>query len=202
MVFRPTLGRVDRPRGVTGPVRPVQPRSADRGASTFAAMAAEMDIEGVDPWRELDISDLRSAGHPGPLPTPPPQPISPARQRAMADRTHRANLAVKVGIEYGTSFFTGFAGNVSRGGLFVATHQTIPVGARVELFFEMPDGHSVAAPAQVRWVRDIEQADMDGSAPGIGLAFVNLTHDDAIVLERYVATHAASVLYDEGAALP
>ena len=109
---------------------------------------------------------------------------------------------VKVGIEYGTSFFTGFAGNVSRGGLFVATHQTIPVGARVELFFEMPDGHSVAAPAQVRWVRDIEQANMDGSAPGIGLAFVNLTHDDAIVLERYVATHAASVLYDEGAALP
>lgn len=202
MVFRPTLGRVDRPRGVTGPVRPVQPRAGDRGASTFAAMAAEMDIEGVDPWRELDISDLRSAGHPGPLPAPPPQPISPGRQRAIADRTHRANLAVKVGIEFGTSFFTGFAGNVSRGGLFVATHQTIPVGARVELFFEMPDGHSVAAPAQVRWVRDIEQANLDGSAPGIGLAFVNLTHDDAIVLERYIATHAASVLYDEGAPLP
>jgi uncharacterized protein (TIGR02266 family) len=201
MTFRPTLGRVDRPRGATGPLRPVA-RPSDRGASTFAALAAEMDIEGVDPWRELDISDLRSAGHPGPLPTPPPQPISPARQRAIADRTHRANLAVKVGVEYGTSFFTGFSGNVSRGGLFVATHQTIPVGARVELFFEMPDGHSVAAPAQVRWVRDIEQADLDGSAPGIGLAFVNLTHDDAIILERYVATHAASVLYDDDAAPP
>jgi uncharacterized protein (TIGR02266 family) len=201
MMFRPTLGRVDRPRGATGPIRPAA-RTGDRGASTFAALAAEMDIEGVDPWRELDISDLRSAGHPGPLPTPLPQPISPARQRAIADRTHRANLAVKVGVEYGTSFFTGFSGNVSRGGLFVATHQTIPVGARVELFFEMPDGHSVAAPAQVRWVRDIEQANLDGSSPGIGLAFVNLTHDDAIVLERYVTTHAASVLYDEGHALP
>lgn len=191
--FRPTLGRVDRGRPPTAPIRPVQ-RPADRGAATFAALAAELDIEGVDPWRELDISDLRTSGHPGPLPTPPP--VAPPRARTLADRSVRATLAVKVGVEYGTSFFTGFSGNISRTGVFVATHQAVPVGARVELFFEMPDGHAVAAPAQVRWVRDLEQAELDGSSPGLGMVFVNLSHDDAIVLERYVAAHAASALND------
>ncbi|MCK6571458.1 PilZ domain-containing protein [Myxococcota bacterium] len=112
-------------------------------------------------------------------------------------RGHRANLAVKVGVEYGTTFFTGFSGNVSKGGVFVATHQTLPLGARVELFFEMPDGHAVSVPATVRWGRDVEQAALDGSPPGLGFSFVSLTHDDAIILERYIAAHAQSVLYDE-----
>ena len=196
--FRPTLGRVERARTTTGSLRPPA-RPADRGAATFAAMAAELDIAGVDPWRELDISDLRSSGHPGPLPIPDPAPVTLAAppERVQAARNPRAKLAVKVGIEYGTSFFTGFSGNVSRAGLYVATHQSVPVGERVELFFEMPDGHAVGAPAVVRWARDAEQAALDGSSPGLGLAFVGLSHDDTIILERFVAAHAASVLYDE-----
>jgi uncharacterized protein (TIGR02266 family) len=161
-------------------------------------LAAELDVGGVDPWRELDISDLRTAGHPGPLPTPAPQSRpTAAAERMRAERGHRAHLAVKVGVEYGTTFFTGFSGNISKGGVFVATHQTLPIGARVELFFEMPDGHAVSVPAVVRWVRDVDQATLDGSSPGIGLSFVSLTHDDAIILERYVAAHARSVLYDD-----
>jgi uncharacterized protein (TIGR02266 family) len=193
-VFRPSLGRADRvARAATPPPRPTRP--ADRGAATFAALAAELDVGGVDPWRELDISDLRTSGHPGPLPTPAPQ-VRPAvsPERMQGQRGPRAHLAVKVGVEYGTSFFTGFSGNISRGGVFVATHQSLPIGARVELFFEMPDGHAVSVPATVRWVRDADEAALDGSSPGVGFSFVHLTHDDAIILERYVSAHAQSVL--------
>lgn len=196
-VFRPSLGRVDRASSPSTPA-PRPARTSDRSAATFAALAAELDVGGVDPWRELDISDLRVAGHPGPLPTPAPQTRPAALpERMRGQRGHRANLAVKVGVEYGTTFFTGFSGNVSKGGVFVATHQTLPLGARVELFFEMPDGHAVSVPATVRWGRDVEQAALDGSPPGLGFSFVSLTHDDAIILERYIAAHAQSVLYDE-----
>jgi len=196
-MFRPTLGRVDR---ASYPALPAQraARNNDRSAATFAALAAELDVGGIDPWRDLDISDLRTAGHPGPLPTPAPR-LRPAvvPERIRGQRGHRATLAVKVGVEWKTTFFTGFSGNISKGGVFVATHQSLPIGARAELFFEMPDGHAVSVAATVQWGRDVDQAALDGSPPGLGFSFVSLTPDDAFILERYIAAHAESVLADE-----
>jgi uncharacterized protein (TIGR02266 family) len=117
-------------------------------------------------------------------------------ERTRAQRDPRAGLSAKVGIEYGSTFFTGFSGNVSLGGLFVATPNALPHGARVEVFFEMPDGHAISAPATVCWHRPAEQAALEGLPAGLGFRFVELSHDDEIALERFIGAQEASILYE------
>ncbi len=173
--FRRSLGRAQ-------VVNDAAPQRSDD--ARFALLAAPGPDDLGDPWSQLDIVDLRSTGHPGPLPAPR-TPVAPPAPRAEQPRGPRAHLAVKVGMEQGHHFFTGFSGNISGGGLFVATPQALPIGTEVDLFFEMPDGHSVSVRAEVRWVRG-----RDPSAPespqGVGLAFLDLGHDDEVLIERWV----------------
>ncbi|MFZ4735516.1 MAG: PilZ domain-containing protein, partial [Bradymonadia bacterium] len=195
--FRPTRGRVEKsirpaPRA-PDLSRPLPP--APRSAATFAVLADELSSGLHDPWSELDIGDLRMSGHPGPLPRGR-APETVQAERARAQRAPRAGLSAKVGIEYGSTFFTGFSGNVSRGGLFVATPNALPHGARVEVFFEMPDGHAISAPATVCWHRPAEQAALEGLPAGLGFRFVELSHDDEIALERFIGAQEASILYE------
>lgn len=195
--FRPTRGRVEKsvrpaPRA-PDLSRPLPP--APRSAATFAVLADELSSGLRDPWSELDIGDLRMSGHPGPLPRGR-APETVLAERARAQRDPRAGLSAKVGIEYGSTFFTGFSGNVSRGGLFVATPNALPHGARVEVFFEMPDGHAISAPATVCWHRPAEQAALEGLPAGLGFRFEALSHDDEIALERFIGAQEASILYE------
>jgi len=196
--FRPTRGRLAgaAPQRDDSPVNSTLPRPAPtppkRSAATFSAFAEELSSGLRDPWSELDISDYTQAGHPGPLPQGRAShaPSAAAHPRAPDDRPRefRAGLSAKVGIEHGNHFFTGFTGNVSRGGLFVSTSNTLPLNARVEVFFEMPDGHSISAPADVCWQRPAEQAAIEGLPAGLGLRFASLSHDDEIALERFIAS--------------
>ncbi len=177
-----------------------------QAAARFAALAA-VEGEAPDPWAQLDIH----GGRLGPLPRIAPRPVAEVAEvdvepltegaaptdaeRALAERPPRAQLAVKVGLEHGNNFFTGFSGNISSGGLFVATHQTLPIGSQVELFFEMPDGHAVASLAEVRWVREYNPMAED-APPGMGFRFVNLRHDDNVMIERYIDRHE-TIFFDE-----
>ncbi len=97
-------------------------------------------------------------------------------------------------MEHGNSFFTGFSGNISSGGLFVATHQLLEIGGQMELFFEMPDGHEVGVVAEIRWRREYNPAATD-QPPGMGLRFLNLGYDDQILVDRYIANHE-TIFYD------
>jgi uncharacterized protein (TIGR02266 family) len=71
-------------------------------------------------------------------------------------------------------FFTGLSLDISEGGLFVATYTPIPIGTRLVLCFELPDGTSVEARGEVRWVRPEA---MDGERPGVGIKFTELPPD-------------------------
>jgi uncharacterized protein (TIGR02266 family) len=76
-------------------------------------------------------------------------------------------------LEFGedAQFFTGLSLDISEGGLFVTTYTTIPIGTRLVLSFELPDGTKVEARGEVRWVRS-EAA--GGERPGVGIAFTEL----------------------------
>ncbi|MGH7283546.1 MAG: PilZ domain-containing protein [Polyangiaceae bacterium] len=78
----------------------------------------------------------------------------------------RKQLEVDVGIHSDSHFFAGITGDVSRGGLFVATYAEIPVGAKITLDFELPNGRIVAE-GTVRWLRSAR----DHHAPGFGVQF-------------------------------
>ena len=104
-------------------------------------------------------------------------------------RRQRAPLGVKVGLEYGAQFFTGFSKNVSTRGIFITTEHALPIEGRVHLFFELPGGHPVAVIAEVRWRRPGGGIAQEA---GVGLEFVNLDHDSEILIERHVALHGVA----------
>ena len=69
-----------------------------------------------------------------------------------------------------SQFFAGITGDVSMGGLFVATYRKLPIGARVAVQFSIEDDVSVVAEGTVRWIRE---ASMD-TPPGLGIEFERL----------------------------
>ena len=90
---------------------------------------------------------------------------------------------MRVGIEAGDRFFTGFSRDISVDGMFVATQHGLKVGETVEVFFELPGGRSINARGVVRRVRRGD----GGRASGLGLRFEQLTREARVHIGRYVA---------------
>jgi uncharacterized protein (TIGR02266 family) len=98
----------------------------------------------------------------------------------------RSRLDCRVGFETHDNFFTGFARDLSDGGLFVATFDTLPVGSALDVGFDLPDGTHIEARARVRWVRDLVEGTAD-AWPGIGLCFEDLPPEAAAAIERFMS---------------
>jgi uncharacterized protein (TIGR02266 family) len=100
-------------------------------------------------------------------------PSSPPRE---AERRANDRTPFLADLEFGedAQFFTGLSLDISEGGLFVSTYTEIPLGTRLVLAFELPDGTAVEARGEVRWRRTHA---MDGERPGIGIAFTDLPED-------------------------
>ena len=80
--------------------------------------------------------------------------------------------------------------NVSRGGAFVAMHETIPPGRRLLMELEMPGGRQVQTVGRVAWTR----ASLGEDSPagkraerGIGIEFLGGPRDELVALERFIA---------------
>ena len=92
------------------------------------------------------------------------------------------DLDVSLGSDH--NFYSGFAENLSVGGVFVATHQLRPVGETVEVCIHLPDGTEVRAAGEVRWVRLFNsESDMP---PGMGLRFGALEPTANQAIERFL----------------
>ena len=70
-------------------------------------------------------------------------------------------------------FITGITQDLSEGGVFVATYESLPIGTPVSLAFELPGGHRIEARGEVRWRR--AEREESGTRPGLGIAFTELT---------------------------
>jgi uncharacterized protein (TIGR02266 family) len=106
--------------------------------------------------------------------------------------TERVSIEAEVSMGSETQFFTGLGGNLSAGGLFVATYRTLPVGCSVALHVSMPDGAFVAK-GTVRWVRDVST----GASPGLGIAFDRIGAEEAGRIARFCAERAPLLHDDE-----
>ncbi len=110
-------------------------------------------------------------------------------QRQEDQRAHRrAHLEVAVNLESEDNFYAGIAGDVSEGGIFVATFNPPPVGATVELTLSLPD-FPAGFPVRgvVRWIRDLS-ACRDGSPAGCGIQFTEIGADALAEVSRFVAS--------------
>ena len=94
----------------------------------------------------------------------------------MADKRQQTRVPFEAEVTHSSeeNFYTGFANNISEGGLFITTHSPAPIGETVSVKFKLPNsGHEVEIQCIVRWARDYNQLTPDMS-PGMGLEFVNL----------------------------
>ena len=107
-----------------------------------------------------------------------------------SDGSHRrehsrfaVDLEVSVGSEH--NFYSGFAENLSAGGVFIATHKLKPVKSLIELTINLPDGVSVRATGEVRWIRVFNEH--SDSPPGMGVKFDALDPQSVAAIESFLA---------------
>ena len=108
--------------------------------------------------------------------------------RAEHDRQY-VRYAVELDVSFGSdhNFYNGFVENISAGGIFVATHRTIPVGERFELNINLPDCEEpITVLGEVRWIR--EYSESSDVPPGMGLKFLNLPPAAQTAIERFLQT--------------
>lgn len=109
-----------------------------------------------------------------------PPPDDGERRRAL-----RAELEVEIGLEGDNRFYTGTTGDISTGGLFVATDTPLIVGTELVLSFVLPDGYRVAADATVAWVR-APRYRPDELPAGMGVRFEAITQVDRRAVEHFL----------------
>ena len=85
-----------------------------------------------------------------------------------------------------SNFFTGFSGDLSEGGVFVATYEALlPPGTEVELALALPDRPPLRVPGVVRWVREHNDR-TPGVFPGMGIAFQAIDPQAAAAIRSFL----------------
>ncbi len=135
------------------------------------------------------VSSIPSAAVPAEAAAPPAQ--APAPESIVPGG--RANLEANIGATTESNFFVGFSGEISDGGVFVATYVSLPVGARVTVLVTLPGGYDQHIPGTVRFVRD--PMDME-SEPGIGVKFDRLGAEARELILRFIRKRPP-LFYDE-----
>lgn len=117
---------------------------------------------------------------------------SPVNEGSERRTTERVSLSADIGLHSATQFFTGLSGDVSRGGLFVATWAPLPLGTEVTVSFVLPSGYQVTAPGRVAWLKDPQGTRVEGEdTPGMGVRFTSLTDPDRQAIEVFLTRRPA-----------
>jgi uncharacterized protein (TIGR02266 family) len=110
-------------------------------------------------------------------------------------RVHeRVPIEVEVTLESENNFYAGIAGNVSEGGVFVATYTPPPRGAHVELQLKLND-HVFGLHGVVCWTRDVSMGSAEAPA-GCGIRFLDLPPDALAAISAFV-NRRDTILFDD-----
>jgi uncharacterized protein (TIGR02266 family) len=109
----------------------------------------------------------------------------PAQDRTDKRATPRVRIEVDVSFTSESHFFVGLTGDLSEGGLFVATWRQLSVGTSVDVALALPDGLLVAR-GRVRWAR----RPVEDGPPGLGIAFEDLPEPDRLRIVMFCVARA------------
>jgi uncharacterized protein (TIGR02266 family) len=123
-------------------------------------------------------------------------PLKRAGSRRRSKRERRPRPIFHVTIGRKTNFFTGFKGDITSGGLFIATYNIYPVGTKLTISAEFGQERVIMGSAKVAWVRE-HNARTPEIYPGMGIVFHNLTKVAEREINQYLAEHE-SIFYDAG----
>lgn len=91
------------------------------------------------------------------------------------DNRKDERLSAEIKVDYRTegSFVTDYSANVSRQGVFIRTSHPLPVGQRVRLRLQLPEGDApFALDGVVKWISDGRSP--AGHPAGMGVEFISL----------------------------
>ncbi len=157
-----------------------------------AAMAFERTAKGIAPYRPPKPQDpsperleeaelLEVAASQVPQAAPPPIPIQ-SEQRAFP----RVAVEVEVDLESEHNFYAGITGDVSEGGIFIATAVPPPVGSMVELLLKLPTAPAgFTITGEVCWVRELPQSSF-GFPAGCGIRWLELPAETMASVTQFV----------------
>ncbi|MBX3216656.1 MAG: PilZ domain-containing protein [Labilithrix sp.] len=115
--------------------------------------------------------------------------------RTQTRRTPRANAYLCIDLCSEHNFWTGLTMNLSEGGVFVATHVSLPVGSLVGLHLELPrHPQRIMTLGEVRWSR--AYTGDDDVPPGLGIQFVGLDEPTLRAIRRFVTTIREPLLFE------
>ena len=110
-------------------------------------------------------------------------------------RRSRARVFVPVDLETDDGLWTGLTLDISEGGLFIATHRLLKVGAIVLMRLTLPtDPEPIVAAAAVRWVRPRREG--DETPPGFGLQFVAMDARASVRIRAFMRSTRAPFALD------
>lgn len=121
----------------------------------------------------------------------------PKAEPDAADRRSSERIAVTWSVDCRTeaTFLYASIRNISEMGIFVATHDPLPVGTTLTLFFAPPEcGEPFLLTGRVQWVNMLKPL-ADNLNPGMGIRFVDLTIEARERLVEVIHT-IAYVRYD------
>jgi len=113
------------------------------------------------------------------------------RERRITKRVH---IEADIGFQSETNFYTGFSGNISNGGIFVATWDLLDIGTELTISFVLPDGHQVTTRGRVTWVREAPEHDSE-LTPGMGVEFEDLAQGGRRAVQAFI-DHRAPLFFD------
>lgn len=119
-------------------------------------------------------------------------PLADDGHRREHSRFH-VDLDVTVGSDH--NFYAGFAENLSAGGVFIATHKLKPVGSKIELTINLPDGVQIRATGDVRWIRVFNEH--SDTPPGMGVRFNDLADASVALIQKFLARRDPLFFDDE-----
>jgi uncharacterized protein (TIGR02266 family) len=115
--------------------------------------------------------------------------------RAHRRRAPRANAYLCIDLCSQHNFWTGLTMDLSEGGVFVATHEILPVGSLVGLHLELPREKRIMTLGEVRWTRAFTND--DDIPPGLGIRFVGLDLASLTAIRRFITTIREPLLFEQ-----
>ncbi|MFK7991803.1 MAG: PilZ domain-containing protein [Sandaracinaceae bacterium] len=138
---------------------------------------------------------------------PPPagEPAKPASKPGTSRRapqevrnipdSERESVEANLGATTESNFYVGFSGEISQGGVFIATYNILPKDTAVRCLITLPGNLSTEIRGTVRFVRDPMDMASD-SEPGMGVAFEGLEADSRDLILRFISKRPPG-FYDE-----
>ena len=109
--------------------------------------------------------------------------------------TMNVNVNTVLSMNTDHQFYSGFSEDIDEGGIFVATFEPKPIGAKVLVNFKLPSGRPITARGVVQFVREYNSMNQE-VAPGMGVKFTDLMSEDKKAIKVYLEARAP-MFYDE-----